>query len=231
MKGIKKIYFFICLMLAMQVAYPQGLNVDSMLQKIALEKDDNQRIDLIYSIYSATSETDPQISIANAQKVLEQSQKNNDKIGEAMALATTGASYRLMGNTTKGLEYHLKAMTIAEQTTSLKLIAYIKVNMGNIYRDRGDYNEAIKLYLSSQQDAVASGSYKYESWNFGNLGIIYLSLNKSDSALMYSQRAYEICLQHNYTQFMSDILSQLGGIQGKMGNSSLAVSYYSMAID
>lgn len=205
-------------------------DVDSMLQLIVAEKDDNARIDLIYAVYSATSESDPQISIEREQKVLEAAQKRNDRIGEAMALATTGASYRLMGNTAKGLAYHLKALSMAEHTGNLKLMAYVKVNIGNIYRDRLDYERAISFYRSSERDAVISSSYKIESWNLGNLGIIYLELHKLDSALMYSQKAYEICKRYEYDQFLSDILSQLGGIHGKLGNAELAVSYYQSAI-
>lgn len=227
MKSIKALIVFLSVLLP---AVLSAGDMDSVIRLIMAEKDDNLRIELIYALYAATSENDPQISIEREQQVLQAAQQHNDCIAEAMALAATGASYRLMGNTAKGLAYHLKALSIAEHTGNLKLMAYIKVNMGNIYRDRLDFERAVSLYRSSERDAVLSGSYKIESWNLGNLGIIYLELHKLDSALMYSQRAYEICKRYAYDQFLSDILSQLGGIHGKLGNAELAVGYYQSAI-
>ena len=59
-----------------------------------------------------------------------------------------------------------------------------------------------------------------------NLGAVYLSRNNLDSSLMYSQRAYEIAMRQKSTFSLSVVFINLGSVQSKMGNPSLAVSYF-----
>lgn len=209
----------------------QHQNIDTVIQKIAAEKDADIRIDLIYALYFKTLETNPASGIENAQKVLLQCQKDEDKIGEAMALSITGANYRQLGNTIKGLSYNFKALEIAEKIGNAKLIAIIKNAIGNVYNDREDFAKAIELYHTAEAYAVQIKNEKIQLFALTNLGTAYLSLNKLDSALMFTQRAYELSLKNKYTDYLSTILTQLGGIQGKLGNKTLAASYYNLSIE
>jgi len=45
---MKKILFLFSFLLSLQTAFSQNAGIDTMLQKIAVEKDDNMRIDIIY---------------------------------------------------------------------------------------------------------------------------------------------------------------------------------------
>ena len=47
---------------------------------------------------------------------------------------------------------------------------------------------------------------------------------------MYSQRAYELCNRYGYADLLSFICLQLGEVHGKMGNATLAISFYDLAI-
>lgn len=89
---MKKIIILFYLIASIQTSFSQSINIDTTLQKIATEKDDDIRSDLILSIFTTTNETNPEQSIRNGQKVLIQSIKKDDKITEAMALATLGAN-------------------------------------------------------------------------------------------------------------------------------------------
>jgi tetratricopeptide (TPR) repeat protein len=208
----------------------QQKNIDSILQKIGTEKNPNIRIDIIYALYFNTIETNPASGIEQQQKVLLLSQQQKDKIGEAMALSMTGANYRQLGNTIKAMEYNFKALEMAEQTGNLKLIAVINNALGNIYNDREDFVKAIERYGVSEAAATKIKDEKIQSFALVNLGTANLLSNKLDAALSFTQRAYELCLRNNYTDYLSSILTQLGSIQGKLNNPTLAVSYYNLAI-
>ena len=54
---MKKIMTLFCFLLSMQTAFSQNADIDSMLQKIAAEKDDSRRIDIIYSSLVIIGET------------------------------------------------------------------------------------------------------------------------------------------------------------------------------
>jgi tetratricopeptide (TPR) repeat protein len=201
-----------------------------MLQKIAAEKDDNTRIDLINDLFSGTLDSDPVLDMQNAQKLLLQSQKNKDKIAEIMALTSMGYDYRSFGNTSKSLEYDLKANALAQETGNGKLIANTKINLAHNYKDLADYPKAIRLYLSAAESGAKLKDYELQTWAFQSLGQVYLEMNKIDSALIYAQRDYELCMRIHYYNDLSFTLKNLGSIQDMMGNSSLAISYFNMAI-
>lgn len=166
----------------------------------------------------------------NSQKLLFQSQKNKDRIAEAMALAQIGYNYRSFGNTPKSLEYNLKALALAQETGNEKLIANTKSNLAHNYKDQADYPKAISLYLSAAESGAKIKDYFLQLWAFQNLGQVYMEMNKIDTALMYSQRNYELCMQLHYYDYLGFTFRNLGIIQGKIGNSSLAISYFNLAI-
>jgi tetratricopeptide (TPR) repeat protein len=84
--------------------------------------------------------------------------------------------------------------------------------------------------LSAAESGSKLKDYILQSWAFQNLAEVYLPMNKIDSALIYAQRDYELCMQIHYNDFLSFTFINLGSIQGKMGNSSLAISYFNLAI-
>jgi hypothetical protein len=121
---MKKIIILFGFLISIHAAFSQSEDFDAMLQKIATEKDDNTRIDLIMSL--SNSETNPLLDMQNCQRILLQSQKNKDKIAEAMALSGIGYNYRSFGNTPKSLEYNLKATALAQETGNEKIVAFTK---------------------------------------------------------------------------------------------------------
>lgn len=228
---MKKTLFIFCFSLSIQTAFNQKVNADAMLQKIAAEKDNNIRVDLIMEFFLATQESDPVLDMQNAQKLLLQSQKNNDKISEAAALGEMGYNYWSFGNTVKHLEYDLSALVVAEETGNKKVIALSKNFLAHnySYTSNPDFRKAIKLYQESEAAATAGKSQILQSWALMNLGSTYYEMGQLDSALMYTQKTYELINRIHYTHYLSYILTQFGDLHSKMGNASLAVNYYSLA--
>ena len=77
---MKKIIILFCFLIRIQSAFSQNAGIDGMFQKIAAEKDDNIRVDLLLEFFRTTQDSDPVLDMQYAQKLLLQSQKNNDKI-------------------------------------------------------------------------------------------------------------------------------------------------------
>ena len=221
--------FLLGFLLCVQVAFSQNADVDALFKKIATEKNENNRIDIIIYFLGNTSEVDPVLDMQNCQTILLQSQKNKDKITEAMALSNIAYDYRAFGNTAKSLEYNLKATALAAETGNEKLINNTQLNLAHIYKDQADYSKAIPIYLSAAESAIRQKDNLIQAWAFASLGEVYETMNKKDSALMYTQRSYELCMQNHY-DIISSVLRTLGSIQGKMGNNELAASYFSMSI-
>ena len=227
---MKKIMTLFCFLLSMQTAFSQNAGIDTMLQKIASEKDDNRRIDIMYSSLVIIGETNPVLGLKYAQKLLDYSQINKDKIGEAYAMSFTAKMYGVSGNIEKGLGYALKGKEIAEQTDNGKLLSMSTTFLGLIYKYLGNFAKSITYYMASVQLAEKANYQQAQVLGFQNLSEIYLAINQVDSALMYAQKEYELSLRIKYYDFFSYTLINLGAIHGKLGNPAVALGYFDMAI-
>ena len=227
---MKKIIILLYFFVSMQTAFAQSQDIDAMLQKIAVEKDDNMRIDIIYRSLVQIGESNPLLGLKYGQELLEYSQKNKDKIGEAYAMSYMGKMYGVSGNIEKGLEYALEGKEIAEQTDNEKLLALSTSILGLIYINLSDFPKAISFYTASVQSAEKANYKEAQIWGFQHLSEIYLAMNQVDSALMYAQKDYELSQRIKYIDFMSYTLINLGVIQAKLGNSAIAAGYIDMAI-
>lgn len=217
-------------MAAMQTAVAQMPNVDSILQKVAVEKNEDKKVDLLVRLISAETNNNPEFTIETGLKLLNQAKTGKKPIEMAVAYSFLGQGYRLLGNTIKALAYHHKAIASAEQCNNLSILAWTENQLAHIYKDREEYEKAISLYLSATAHADKGVNEKIKGFAPLNLGTVYLSTNNLDSSLMYSQRAYEYALRQKATFSLSVIFINLGSVQSRLGNPSLAVSYFNMAI-
>ena len=227
---MKKIITLFCFIASMQTGFAQKPNVDSILQKVAIEKEEDKKVDLLVSLVSDEINNNPEWAIETGLKLLNQFKKENSNIEKTIAYSFLGQGYRLMGNNIKALDYHHKAIAAAEKSGNLSILALAENQTAHIYKDRQEYDKAINLYLSSTAHADKGKNQKIKGWGPLNLGGVYLDEDKLDSSLLYSQRAYE-----NFIKVKSVsnpyLFRNLGGVQSKMGNASLAVSYFNMGID
>lgn len=226
---MKKIILLFCFVAGMQTAFAQKLNADSIIQKLAVEKDEDKKVDLIFSFFSPGFDSNPGTMMEVGQALLKQSEKHKDILTEASAYCFIGFGYRMAGNFIKGLEYHQKALTLAEKCANLSILAMTKNLMGHIYRDREEYDEGLKLYLSALPDAERGRNNMVKAWPLMNIGSMYFKMSKPDSALSYLQRSYELTLKYD-TLDLSYVLWNLGGVHSLMGNAALAITYFNMSI-
>ena len=216
-------------MLVGKTAFAQTLNADSIVQLIAVEKDEDKKVDLIFSFYSQGYDANLGTLMEVGQALLNQSNKNKDILTEASAYCFIGFGYRMAGNFIKGLEYHQKALALAEKGGNFSILAMAKNQMGHIYRDREEYDEGLKLYSSALFDSERGKNNMVKAWPLMNIGAMYLKISNPDSALSYLQRSYVLTLKYD-TLDLPYVLWNLGGVHSLMGNAALAITYYNMSI-
>jgi signal transduction histidine kinase len=208
------------------------LEVDSILQKIDLEKDPEKRIDLILSIYDTKVEGYPLLILETYQKLLIIAKKTNDIIAESNAYSFAGQGYRLSGSYIKALEYHHKAIALAEQSGNISVVAWAQNQIGHIYKDREENEKAIYFYTASKQNARQGKVPMLEVWPMMNLAAVFLNTNQLDSSLFYGKLAYEktVILKGFRTQ-SSYIFMNIAGAYSKMGENEKALDFYYKAIE
>ncbi len=226
---MKNVLVLLCFLLSMQSAFPQSPSIDSILQKIAVEKDEDKKVDLIIGMWAKGVDRDPNLTIKTGQTLLNQGQGKNDIILEASVYCLLGTGFRISGNPIRGLALSQKALILAEKAGNYSILTMTRNQMGHTYRDREEYENAFKIYSRALEDAAKAKNEVVKIWPLMNMGVCYLNMDKLDSSLKYLQRAYELSLKIN-TIDLSYILWNLGGVHSKMGNAALAVTYFNMAI-
>jgi len=203
---------------------------EKKLQQISLEKNESLRMELIIGLFELSQETDPLQDMQHAKMLLKQSYDMNDRISEAMALSEIGYAYKSIGDLTEGLNYNLQAMEVAEESGNELLEAYVKINLATCYKELANYREAASLLEASDKIMESAKQYKLQTWALMNLAQVHASMHHTDSALMFAQRAYELCIRIGYTEYIGYICNQLGKVHTTLGNLPLAENYFRMAI-
>jgi hypothetical protein len=95
----------------------------------------------------------------------------------------------------------------------------------------GDFEKA----ESYNKAAMEAGS-KYETdiisvCAVNDMGTIYLAMGKIDSALVYTQKAYEMAIKSGINYWLTSTYLQFGSIHAAMKNSSLALNYWNLALN
>src|SRR5882724_10825408 len=149
---MRKTFFLLYLCTYLTDGYSQVPNVDSLLQKISLEKNDSARFYLAASALTI-SETNPVLDMKNAEIILVHGQKIKDKVCQVLGLGCLGYDYRAFGNTAKSLEYNLKAKMVAESSNDNRLISVTETGLATNYIDLRDYTKAKAYNLSALKKA------------------------------------------------------------------------------
>ena len=226
---MKKIFFLFCLCACLNKAYSQSPDLDALLQKITLEKNDSTRFYLAASGLTI-SETNPVLDMKNAEVILVHGQKINDKVCQVLGLGCLGYDYRAFGNTARSLEYNLKAKMVAENSNDNRLISVAEMGLATNYIDLRDYTKAKAYNLSALKKGSLVEVNFLTIMCYMTMGEIYLYTNQLDSALIYSQRAYELSMSTGIREYLGGIYGQLGSIQSQLHNSTLALSYLNLAL-
>ena len=161
---MKRTMFLFGFLLSMQIVFSQSQLIDSILQKIAVEKDEDKKVDLIISIWATGLDRDPYLVIKTGQALLKQALEKKDIIQEASAYCILGTGFRVSGNPIRGLELSQKALILAEKAGNYSILAMTKNQMGHTYRDREEYENAFKIYARASADAAKAKNEVVKIW-------------------------------------------------------------------
>ncbi len=203
--------------------------MEQILPRLAQEKNDSVRFYLGFSGLTI-SETNPVLDMHNADLLLVHGQMTGDKVSQVLGLLCLGYDYREFGSTAKALEYNIKGVAVAEETGDPRLLASAYAGLSTNYLDLQEYPKAIGYAKRSITNAAKIEVNMFTIVGPMFLGEIYLADGKLDSALIYTQKAYELTMSSGIKDYLGAIYGQLGMIQARMGDPKLAESYFQLAV-
>jgi tetratricopeptide (TPR) repeat protein len=225
---MKKLIPLFCFVASIQCAFAQADSIDIKVKTFLSEKNDDARISKLYDYVLLIQELDPQLNLLFAQKLLLQSQKQKDKLAEAFAYSQIGYQGYTTGNSSKGLEYSLKSLRIAEGLNNAALLAIINNRLGHAYKT--DLKKQLEIYQKAFNESLKTNNYTIQHINCTNIGSAFIKMNVFDSALIYLQKAEQISTKAKKMPFIGYMFSLTGKVYGKLKNQTLAAAYFNLAI-
>ncbi len=236
---MRKVSISILLLLYLQSVYTQNTQYDSLKNLISSAKDDSTKFsktvkmiwDYLYS-YPDSAVLYIQQNILLAQKM-----KSDDAL--FMAYSQYSALEQVNGNYPGALQYQLQGLRAAELTNDFISISQAYFNLGDIYREAGDFEKAIynlhkaKSFLEVNLNPVFEQAKNQDAVSAYILCLMFLAqtferFNQLDSALRYANKAQDLYLKDiGNESFFSRILAYtMGNIYAKTGDYSTALNYY-----
>ena len=127
------------------------------------------------------------------------SQEDIDNVYSSL-YGTIGNLYNIQGMVTLAMDYYLKALPLFERHGWNESITTLYYNMGEMYLEMGNYNEAGKAYQNSLEAAQKTGDSLIMCLPRYGMASVLLSEDKPEEALQQMQYVVEYYTAHAYEE-------------------------------
>ena len=157
--------------------------------------------------------------------------KKSNKRYKALAFYAAASVNTENKNYGAAMAYYKKAQRALENSDYFLLKALVSINIAHIYDKQYIFAEAVKNYKSAldsyqkltDKTAVIMSVYT-------NLGSDYLYLKKTDTALLYYEKAYKMSIELKDTIYQATLLNNIGLSLRELGKNEKALPYFKKAL-
>jgi len=152
------------------------------------------------------------------RKALELAKQTKDELAIAKAALNTANSFHLISKEDSAIYYYMQALPILDKLGNKRMLGIAYSNLQNIYTEISQYQKAIE-YGKKGLDIFSVDVHDplNQSYCLSNLGIVYESLKKYDTAEIYFTEALQLSQRIGDQYAASAVLLNLGDIHYKTG--------------
>ncbi|NNV54810.1 tetratricopeptide repeat-containing sensor histidine kinase [Limnovirga soli] len=240
---MRKIIIILCIIGSMQ-CYSQNNTIDSLTKVLQSTKVDTTRINTLNWLAYQLRNNDPDSAVYFANKAFELATKTNYKIGVATSFLWKGVATMKLGAYDEALKNSLDALKIyddlistnsgrgntpaASEALNLKSKAYN--NIGLIYRQQGNYEEALKNNFASLKIRTEIDDKAGIATSYSNIGLIYYDQGNSTLSLKYDLASLKIRKEIGNKKGIADCYNNIGLVYEDQGNYPEALKSYLAAL-
>lgn len=155
--------------------------------------------------------------------------KSKDDTNKVLLLNRLCNEYKYF-DPNKALVYVQSGESLATQLNFKKGKALCLDNIGTIYCDQGDYENALINYFKAFKINEIIGNKKGISYNLSNIGIVYRTLKKFDKALEYQFKGLKIDENLGNHNAIAEDHVNIGNTYFDAENYKEAMAYYNKAL-
>lgn len=152
--------------------------------------------------------------------------------GQGLAYNTLAIVSRREGDTKASLEYQLKSYSIWEITNDQIGLAKSSINIGNLYRDKSLFDEAINYYNTAISLLKENGGeMSLIRTATKNLGRCYQEQGELDLAEQTYKMALDMAIEESNQRAINFLYNDLGRIYEAKGDLETALTYFNRFLE
>ena len=209
--------------------HTQTAKIDSLSQLLSVEKEDSNRVTLLWRLAEQYQSFKPDTSLLLSEQALLLAQQIKFTEGESRSLAWLATSQYLLGNYPMALNNYMLKLKIEEKRKSPRNFASALSNIGIMYILLGEYADALAyLYRADSTVESAGGKTKAElKYSItGNIGEAYYRMNQLDSAKIYFNEALRLAKQTGDSFRLGASMLGVANVLALKQNYQEALQYY-----
>lgn len=195
-------------------------------EKLAIQTDEKGRIDTLVDMGVEIRNIDVEHAMKMADDIISRSKTVAYARGIGRGLNLKGSCLSLQGLYDDGLAVLRDALNIAERIKDKRLEARVLHNYGNIYRDMGDFANAVTHFEKALTINEEIGDEYAQSVILVSISNLLYDLNDYDSALEYALKCLPIFEKEHSRTNLTNIYNTLGNIYFKKEKYEEALHYF-----
>lgn len=148
-------------------------------------------------------------------------EKNN--MHRAIIDANLGICYSQSGNTAQAIEHLKKAINSPDLPEEAK--EKVCSNLGNIFRNSSQFNEALEYHQQAVQYAQSRQDQRMECIHLSNLALVYLDLKELEKAIQIQKQAHDIAMKMGALDLLKDSMTRMAMLHGINNDMELCQKY------
>jgi serine phosphatase RsbU (regulator of sigma subunit) len=206
--------------------------VDSLQKILASTKDEKLIADYKNQMaYEYVVDNSPKATQL-ANEALTLATKNEDQLGILNAQNNLGLACYYINQYDDALKHFNKASEIARALKNDSKLAVALNNIGLVYDDKADYNNALTYYLQSLKLVEGTGESKFQlASTLNNIALIYKTQGKYDEALSFHNRSLKIKREIGNKRGEGSSLHNIGLVYKLKGDYDKSLEFYHQALE
>lgn len=206
-------------------------SIESLVKIVTDKKSpDTVRLSAMYDLAWEYIYTNPDSSIAIAQRQLKLARDCKNKKWEAKAYNAIGASYQIWADFPKAIDNYQKGLRIYEEISDKSNMAGALGNIGSLYIDLKKYDKALDFQQRCLKLVQEIANLNGVASALNNIGIIYSYTKDLEKALLYNEKALEMYKMVGDQYGLTSATANMGNLYFEMHEYDKSVKYLKDAI-
>lgn len=167
------------------------------------------------------------LAIEYYDRALDLSQQTNDLISQVNALVAKGNIFWYQSDFDQSLRFYEKALEISSLPDFTgDNLSGIYNNIGNVHRQKHNYNMALDFYSKSMAISQETGDKNMICTTLKNIGIAHKMQGKYDLAIKVFKESMELAQRIRYRMVHKETLNQLSETYALLNDYKMALDYH-----